>query len=121
MKKVVITGVGVVSPIGIGKEAYWKALSTGQHGFTRISRFDVSGYPCQVHADVKDFDPIAYVDKKRARRMDLFTQFAMAAAKMAVTDSGLDLTKVNPERAGVIVGSGIGGLPTIEAQHKVLL
>ncbi len=122
MKKVVITGVGVVSPIGIGKEAYWNALSNGISGVSRITRFDASTYPAQIHADVKNFDVTQFgVDKKGARRMDLFTQFAMAAAKMAVDDAGLDPKSVNPERAGVIVGSGIGGLPTIESQHKVLL
>ncbi|MCG3203411.1 MAG: 3-oxoacyl-[acyl-carrier-protein] synthase 2 [Elusimicrobia bacterium] len=122
MKKVVITGVGVVSPIGIGKEAYWESLSKGRHGFSRITRFDSSTYPCQIHADVKNFDVTQFgVEKKGARRMDLFTQFAMAAAKMAVEDAGLNLQQVDPERAGVIVGSGIGGLPTIESQHSILL
>ena len=122
MKKVVITGVGVVSPIGIGKEAYWNALSNGHNGFSRITRFDASTYPAQIHADVKNFDVTQYgVEKKGARRMDLFTQFAMAAAKMAIDDAGIAPGSVNPERAGVIVGSGIGGLPTIESQHKVLL
>ena len=120
MKKIVITGVGIVSPIGNTKQEYWSALSTGKNGFSRITRFDVSTYPCQIHADVKNFDVTQFVDKKRARRMDLFTQFAMAAAKMAVQDAGLDTSKLDPERAGVIVGSGIGGLPTIEAQHQVL-
>jgi len=121
VKKIVITGVGVVSPIGNNKQEFWASLSTGKHGFSRITRFDVSTYPCQVHADVKNYDVTQYVDKKRARRMDLFTQFAIGAAKMAMQDSGLDVTKVDPERCGVIVGSGIGGLPTIEAQHSVLL
>lgn len=121
MKKIVITGVGIVSPIGIGKEAYWKALMAGENGFAKITRFDPSAYPCQIDAEVKNFDPTVYIDKKRARRMDLFAQYAMAAAKLAVQDAGLDVSKINPERAGVIVGSGIGGLPTIEAQHKVLL
>ena len=121
MKKVVITGVGVVSPVGIGIEPFWKSISTGQHGFGRITRFDPSTYPCQIDAEVKNFDPTLYVEKKRARRMDLFTQYAMAAAKMAIEDAGIDAAKVDPERAGVIVGSGIGGLPTIEAQHSVLL
>ncbi len=121
MKKIVITGVGVVSPIGIGKEAYWKSLSTGQNGFGRITRFDPVNSDCKIDAEVKNFDPTQYVDKKRARRMDLFTQFAMAAAHLAVKDAGLDVTHINRERAGVIVGSGIGGLPTIENQHSILL
>lgn len=121
MKKVVITGVGVVSPIGIGKEAYWKSLSTGQNGFGRITRFDPSNSDCKIAAEVKNFDVTQFVEKKRARRMDYFTQYAMAAAKMAIQDAGIDPQKINPERAGVIVGSGIGGLPTIEAQHSILL
>lgn len=121
MKKIVITGVGIVSPIGIGKEAYWNSLVSGQHGFGKITRFDTSTYPCQIDAEVKNFDPTVYIEKKRARRMDLFAQYAIAAAKMAVQDANLDLTQINSERAGVIVGSGIGGLPTIEAQHSVLL
>lgn len=120
-KRVVITGIGVVSPIGIGKEAYWDALKNGRPGFGRINHFDPSPYTCQIDAEVKNFQPELYMDKKKVRRMDLFTQFAMAAAKMAVEDSRLDLSKENLERCGVIVGSGIGGLPTIEAEHKVLL
>lgn len=121
IKKVVITGVGVVSPIGIGKESYWKALSTGQNGFGRITKFDVSGLPCQIDSEVKDFNPTEFVDKKRARRMDLFTQYAMTAAHMAVQDANIDVKTIVPERAGVIVGSGIGGLPTIESQHQILI
>jgi 3-oxoacyl-[acyl-carrier-protein] synthase II len=121
MKKIVITGVGVVSPIGIGKEEYWAALSTGKHGFARITRFDPTNSACQIDAEVKNFDVLKWVEKKRARRMDLFTQFAMAAAHLAVNDAKLDPKAVDPERAGVIVGSGIGGLPTIESQHSVLL
>jgi 3-oxoacyl-[acyl-carrier-protein] synthase II len=121
MKKIVITGVGVVSPIGIGKEAYWASLESGKNGFARITKFDPANYTCQIDAEVKGFDPLLYIEKKRARRMDLFTQFAIAASHMAMKDANLDHTKVDPERAGVIVGSGIGGLPTIEAQHSVLL
>ncbi|MFN0116948.1 MAG: beta-ketoacyl-ACP synthase II [Elusimicrobiota bacterium] len=121
MKKIVITGVGVVSPIGIGKNDYWDSLLNGRPGFQRITKFDAGAYPCQIDAEVKNFDPTLYMDKKKARRMDLFTQFALAAAKMAVQDAQLDLSKIDLERAGVIVGSGIGGLPTIESQHKILL
>jgi 3-oxoacyl-[acyl-carrier-protein] synthase II len=121
MKKIVITGVGVVSPIGIGKEEYWASLSQGKNGFGRITRFDPVNSECKIDAEVKNFDVHRWVEKKRARRMDLFTQFAMAAAHLAIEDSGLDVKSINPERAGVIVGSGIGGLPTIESQHVVLL
>lgn len=121
MKKVVITGVGIISPIGIGKEAYWTSLVSGHHGFGRISRFDPSQSECQIDAEIKGFDPLLFIDKKRVRRMDLFTQFAIAASHLAIKDACLDPKSVNPERAGVIVGSGIGGLPTIEAQHSILL
>ncbi len=121
MKKVVITGLGVVSPVGIGKEAFWDSISNGKPGFGRITRFDPSKHACQIDAEVKNFDVTQFVDKKRARRMDLFTQYAMAAAKMTIADANLDPKSVDPERAGIIVGSGIGGLPTIEAQHSVLL
>lgn len=121
MNKIVITGLGIVSPIGTGKEEYWKALSTGQNGFGRITRFDPVNSTCQIDAEVKGFDPTVYVEKKRARRMDLFTQFAMAAAHLAMKDAGVNIETINKERAGVIVGSGIGGLPTIENQHKILL
>jgi 3-oxoacyl-[acyl-carrier-protein] synthase II len=120
-KRVVITGIGIVSPIGVGKDAYWDALKNGRTGFGKISFFDPSTYPCHIDAEVKDFQPDQFMDKKKARRMDRFTQFAMAATKMAMADSKLDLSKENLERCGVIVGSGIGGLPTIEAEHKVLL
>jgi len=119
--RVVITGIGIVSPIGIGKERYWDALKNGRNGFGRISFFDPTVYPCHIDAEVRDFQPEQFIEKKKARRMDRFTQFAMAGAKMAVEDARLDLTKLNLERCGVIVGSGIGGLPTIEAEHSVLL
>lgn len=120
-KRVVITGVGIVSPIGIGKEAYWQSLKSGRPGFGRISFFDPSTYPCHIDAEVRDFQPEQFIDKKKIRRMDRFTQFACAAAKLAVEDSKIDFAKENVERCGVIVGSGIGGLPTIEAEHSVLL
>lgn len=119
-KRVVITGLGIVSPIGIGKEAYWDSLKNGRPGFGRISHFDPSTYPCHIDAEVKNFVADQFIDKKTAKRMDRFAQFACAAAKMAVEDSKIDFTKENVERCGVIVGSGIGGLATIEAEHKVL-
>ena len=120
-KRVVITGLGIVSPIGIGKEAYWDSLKNGRPGFGRISFFDPSTYPCHIDAEVRNFVPDAYIEKKKVKRMDRFTQFACAAAKMAVDDAKIDFSKENVERCGVIVGSGIGGLSTIEAEHKVLM
>lgn len=120
-KRVVITGFGIVSPIGIGKAAYWDALKNGRSGANRITHFDPSQHLCQIDAEVKGFSPESYTDKKKVKRMALFTQFSVAAAKMAVEDAKLDWSKENPERCGVIVGSGIGGLQTIEEEHKVLL
>jgi 3-oxoacyl-[acyl-carrier-protein] synthase II len=120
-KRVVITGLGPVTPIGTGKEAFWDALKNGRNGFGRISHFDPSAYTCQIDSEVRDWNPDLYIEKKKSKRMDRFTQFAMGAAKLAVKDATLDVTKLNPERCGVIVGSGIGGLPTIEEEHKVLL
>ncbi len=121
MKKIVITGVGIVSPIGIGKDEYWNALVNGKSGAGIITRFDPSLSECKIDAEVKNFDPTLYMEKKRARRMDLFAQFAMAAAQLALKDAQLDPKSTDSERSGIIVGSGIGGLPTIEAQHSILL
>jgi 3-oxoacyl-[acyl-carrier-protein] synthase II len=119
-KRVVITGVGMVTPIGIGKEAFWDSLKNGRSGVGKITHFDASSHPCHIDAEVKGFVPESFFEKKKINRMDRFAQFAMAAARMAVEDAKLDVTKVDPERCGVIVGSGIGGLITIEEQHKVL-
>lgn len=119
-RRIVITGLGIVSPIGIGKENFWDSLRNGRSGAGRVTFFDTSTYPCQIDAEVKNFQPENYIDKKTIRRMDRFTQFALAAADMAVRDSGLDTAKVDPERVGIIVGSGIGGLSTIEEEHTVL-
>jgi 3-oxoacyl-[acyl-carrier-protein] synthase II len=121
-KRVVITGIGVVSPIGTGKEAYFKSLKEGVVGIDRITSFDTTGYATQIAAEVRDFDPLLYIqDKKDARRMDRFIQFAIASSKMALDDSGIDLTKIDAERFGVILGSGIGGINMLETEHKKLL
>lgn len=121
MNKIVITGMGAVTPIGIGLEPFWQSLMEGKSGASVVTTFDVSSYPCRIAADVKNFDPAAFIEKKKIKRMDRFTQFAMAGAKMALEQSGLDLSKENPERIGVIVGSGIGGLQTIEEELETLL
>jgi len=120
-KRVVITGVGVVSPIGIGKDNFLNALLEGKSGAGRITYFDVSSYSSQIACEVKDFNHECYVDKKKIKRTDKFVQFALAAAKMAIEDSKLDLTKEDMSRIGVIIGSGIGGVETIEAEYKVLI
>ena len=119
-RRVVITGMGVVSPIGIGKEVFWDSLKNGRSGVGRLTHFDASDYSCQIDAEIKGFDAEKYIDKKTIRRMDRFTQFAYAAADMAVRDAGLDQAKLDPDRVGVIVGSGIGGLSTIEEEYATL-
>lgn len=118
MRRVVITGIGAVTPIGIGREAYWEALKAGKNGVGLITGFDAADYATQVAAEVKDFDPALYVDKKEAKRLDRFTQFAVAASKMAIEDGGLDLATIDQERFGVVMGCGIGGLATLEAEHQ---
>lgn len=120
-KRVVITGLGVVSPIGIGKAAFLESIKIGRSGVGKVSYFDITTYPCHIDAEVKGFQADQFMDRKKVKRMDPFAQFAMAAARMAVDDSGIDFTKENPERCGVIVGSGIGGLQTIEEEHSVIL
>lgn len=119
-RRVVITGIGVISPIGIGKENYWNALRNGVNGVDKITKFDVSGYTTQIAAEVKDFDPLDYFEKKEARRMDRFTQFAVAASKMALEDSKLNLDEIDKERIGVALGSGVGGIETLENEYDKL-
>lgn len=119
-KRVVITGLAAISPVGIGKEVFWQKLITGQSGITKITRFDVSDYPAQIAGEVKDFDPSLYMDKKETRRMDRFTQFAIAASQMAVADAGFNEENLPKNRTGVIIGSGIGGIETFEDSARVL-
>ncbi|MBA7510015.1 3-oxoacyl-[acyl-carrier-protein] synthase 2 [subsurface metagenome] len=120
-RRVVITGYGVISPIGIGADDFWNSLVSGKSGISRISTFDTSQFSTQIGAEVKNFQPEKYIDKKKIRKMDRFSQLAFAAAKIAIEDAKLDMKKEDPFRAGVIVGSGIGGLSTVAAEHKVLL
>lgn len=120
-KRVVITGAGVITPIGTGRENYWKALREGVCGIKTIRSFDASQYTTQIAAEVEDFVPENYIPKKEAKRMDRFTQFAVAAAKLAVEDGGLDLEAIDANRFGCVVGSGIGGLLTMEEEHIKML
>jgi len=120
-KRVVITGAGVVSPVGIGLDKFWNSIKEGVSGVTEVTRIDVSEMTTKVAAEVNDFDPNDFIDKKDAKRMDRFTQFALVAAKMAIEGSKLDLDKINKDRAGVIIASGIGGIQTLEDQHSVLI
>ncbi len=120
-KKVVITGVGVVSPIGMGKNVFWKNLLGGESGISTITLFDPSQLATRIAGEVKGFDPLDYLDKNEARRYDRFSQFALVASDEAVKDSGLDLDKLDRYRAGVMIGSGIGGLKTLLDQHNLFL
>lgn len=118
--RVVITGMGVVHSLGFGVENFWNAIKEGKSGITLLSKFDTSNFEAKVAAEIKGFEPTDYIDKKEAKRMDVFTQFAMAAAKMAMEMSGIDMEKEDRFRAGVIIGSGIGGIQTLEDQHHTL-
>lgn len=120
-KRVVVTGMGVISPIGTGLNKFWEALISGASGVDRITQFDASDYKVQIAGEVKDFNVGDYIDKKEARRMDRFVQFAVAASKMAIDDAGLDLNNEDSERIGVVIGSGIGGISTVFEQSKILL
>ena len=121
-RRVVVTGLGLVTGLASDVEQFWKRLLAGASGISRIERFDVSAYPVQIGGEVKDFDPAVYLPKHEARHLDRFSQMAVGAAVQAVKDCGLDLGKVeDPFRVGVIVGSGIGGLAEFEAQHQRLV
>ncbi|MCI5837359.1 MAG: beta-ketoacyl-ACP synthase II [Veillonellaceae bacterium] len=113
-KRVAVTGLGVVSPVGNGKEEFWQNLLAGVSGIGQITAFDTTGFDVTIAGEVKDFDPGMYMDKKAARKMDRFTQFAVAAAGMAIQDAGLDMAAEDADRIGAVVGSGIGGIGTIE-------
>ena len=115
-RKVVVTGLGVISSLGNTIGDYWDALLAGRSGIGRVTRFDASSYPTQVGSEVSDFNPGDFMDPKEARRNDRYTQFAVAATRLALGDADLDPAKVDPERIGVLIGSGIGGMETIEEQ-----
>jgi len=120
MRRVVITGLGVVSPIGIGRDAFWQSLLQGKSGVGPITRFDTAMFATKIAAEVKDFDPGLYMDKKEAKRMDRFAQYGVAASVLALKDANLTVTEDNAEHIGVYVSAGIGGLETLENQVAVL-
>jgi 3-oxoacyl-[acyl-carrier-protein] synthase II len=120
-RRVAVTGVGLVSPLGVGTAVNWSALLAGKSGIGPITRFDAAEYPCRIAGEVKGFDPLDYVDKKEVKKSDTFIHYALAASRFALEDSGLKIDDGNADRVGVVIGSGIGGLPLIEATHKVLL
>jgi len=111
----------LVSALGIGTDATWKALLAGTSGVTRVTRFDVTGYAAQIAAEVKGFDPLQFIEKKDVKKMDVFIQYAVAASQFAMDDSGLRITPENAPDVGVFIGSGIGGFQTIEREHSALL
>jgi 3-oxoacyl-[acyl-carrier-protein] synthase II len=118
-KRVVVTGMGAVTPLGIGVNTFWQNLITGKSGIVPVSRFDTSELLTKIAGEVKDFVPTSYMEKKEARRMDRFTQFAVAGARMALDDAKIDLEKFDKDRIGVVLGSGIGGMETLEEQIEV--
>ena len=120
-KRVAVTGLGVVSPVGVGVEANWEALIAGRSGLGPITRFDASGFKTRIAGEVKDFDPTDFMDKKTARRLDTFTHYAIAASRMAMEDSGLAVDEGNAARIGCIMGCGLGGLGTLERMHSLLI
>jgi len=121
-RRVVITGLGVVTPLGNNLETFWNNLQNGVSGIRHIQFFDVKDYDCKIGGEVRDFDPkVFFKNPKDVRRTDRFAQLAFAAAKMAVEDSGIDFEKTDRNRFGVIASSGIGGLETLQTQYKTLL
>ena len=120
-KKVVVTGMGLVSPVGNNVETFWQSLLEGKSGINRITRFDASVLSTQIAGELKGFDPLNYMDKKEIRRTDRYAHYGMAATKMAMEDAGLNPDTIDKTRAGVVLGSGVGGIETVEEQARVLL
>lgn len=120
-RRVVVTGLGMVSPLGLDVQSSWEAVIQGKSGVGYITQFDTTNYPVKIAAEVKGFDPTNYIEPKEVKKMDRFIHFAIAATEMAIADSQLKITPENSERIGVVIGSGMGGLPAIEYYHKVLI
>jgi len=120
-RRVVVTGIGLVSSLGIGTEANWQALLAGQSGVAPITKFDASQFATRIAGEVKGFDPLTFIEKKDIKKMDVFIQYAIAASQFAVDDAALAITDEVAPRVGVHIASGIGGFTTIEREHKALL
>ncbi len=120
-RRVVVTGVGLVTPLGVGIDNVWQKILDGESGIAPITRFDATRHDTKFAGEVKDFNAEEYMSHKEVKKVDLFIQYALAATKIAIGDSGLDMTKEDSERAGVIVGTGLGGLPTLEKYHSIFL
>ncbi|VEP11743.1 3-oxoacyl-(acyl-carrier-protein) synthase II [Hyella patelloides LEGE 07179] len=121
IKRVVITGLGSITPLGNNLEDYWQGLLEGRNGVGKVTSFDISQFACQIGAEVKGFDPNDYMDKKEAKRMARFSQFAIAASKQALTDAKLVIDDLNADRVGVLIGTGVGGIRVMETQNEILL
>ncbi|MBI5327825.1 MAG: beta-ketoacyl-ACP synthase II [Deltaproteobacteria bacterium] len=119
-RRIVITGIGIISPLGTGIEKNWNGVVEGKSGIRRITRFDTANYPVKIAGEVPDFNPEEFIEKKEIKKMDTFIHYAIAASIMAAKDAGLEITSENAERVGVYIGSGIGGLPAIEHWHNIL-
>ena len=120
-RRVVVTGVGLLTPLGIGTETSWEAIRAAECGIGPITQFDATAFSCRIAGEVKGFDPANYIEKKEIKKMGRFIQFAIAAAECALKDSGLKVTPENAEQVGVYIGSGIGGFEVIEREHQTLL
>jgi len=120
-KRVVVTGAGVIHSLGFGVEKFWDSIKAGKSGISCVTKFDTTNFDTKVASEIKEFEPTNYIDKKEAKRMDTFTQYAMAAARMAIEESGIKAENEDPFMIGVIVGSGIGGIETLEDQHSILV
>jgi len=120
-RRVVVTGIGLITPLGIGTKKTWDALLRGESGIGPITRFDAARFETRIAGEVRDFDPLLFIDKREVRKMDLFTQYAVAAAALAVEDANIEPAALEGERTGVCVGSGIGGIGSLEETHKILL
>jgi len=121
LKRVVMTGVGAITPVGNNVSEFWNSLLQGKSGIRPVTQVDSAPFTSKVAAEVKDFEPTQYIDSKSARKTDRFVHFAIAASQMAMDDAGINPEKIDPFRAGVLIGSGIGGLPTIEKQHTIVM
>src|SRR5215467_13931668 len=124
-RRVVVTGIGLVSSLGIGTDRNWQALAAGKSGIGPITKFDLNEFEnefsTRIAGEVKDFDPLAFIEKKDVKKMDVFIQYAIAASQFALDDSGFTITRENGPDVGVFIASGIGGFTTIEREHKALL
>ena len=120
-RRVVVTGLGLITPLGTGIQKTWEGICKGASGIDRITTFDTAEFPVQIAGEVKDFNPEDFIERKEIKKMDVFIQYALSAGSMAIEDAGLKITEENADRVGVIVGAGIGGIQTIERYHSVLL